>query len=120
VNQQFVLLRAKAGPVLDCNECGLSCSQLGLACGELRGQEGELRVKVNAQLLDRVFEPVVGGELLRLAFMDRFQVGEDDVGEELGHGSKGIIHEQILTATRVERFITGGRDFGNDMGVRQM
>src|ERR1035438_2938189 len=89
-------------------EGSLRCRQLGPASGKLRRQMGKLRVQVHAQLFDGVFQPVVGGNLLRLAHLHRLQVGQNHIGKQLGKGSNRLIHEGILMWNSSERIITVG------------
>ncbi len=76
------------------------------ASGQLRREVGKLRLQMQAQLLDGVFQPVVGGDLLCLAYLHALQIGQDHVGENPCEGNQGIVHERILTTNRKIRLIT--------------
>jgi hypothetical protein len=49
--------------------------QLCPAGGQLRRKVSELRLQVQAQLLDSVLQPVVGGNLFCLAYLTIFRLG---------------------------------------------
>jgi hypothetical protein len=61
------------------------------------------------QLLDGVFQPVVGGNLLGLAHLHALQVGQNHVDEKPGEGNKWVVHEEILSTNKKERLITAGQ-----------
>jgi len=64
---------------------------------------------VSAQIFDRYFKPVVGGNLLRLAPLHSLKVGHYYVGKNLGKSGKRIVHVEILRNCCGMCIITGGR-----------
>jgi hypothetical protein len=80
---------------------------LGAGGDELSGELVEFGVEVGAELLDGLLEAVVGGDLLGLAHLDGFEVGEDGGKEQLGEGVHLVIHEEILRLLAIARRITG-------------
>ena len=60
------------------------------------------------QLLNRLLKPVIGGNLLLLARLHSFQIGENHVGQQLGDNILGLVHKQILNNRGPNRIITGG------------
>ena len=63
----------------------ISARQAISTCDEM----GELGVQVEAQLIDLMFQPFIRGDLLLLALLDSFQVGQDHIGKQASDGSKG-------------------------------
>lgn len=80
--------------------------QLCPAGRQLRCEVGELRLEMHAQLLDGVFQPIVGSDLLCLTYLHALQIGQDHVGKNPGKGNQGIVHEGILTVNLKKRLIT--------------
>lgn len=75
---------------------------------ELCCKMSELRVQVQAQLFDGFFKPDVGFDLILLAGLCRFEVGENHLSEKLGDDIHRLIHVQILRKMGFERLITAG------------
>jgi hypothetical protein len=99
----------KRAAVLRCLEDSLRCGKLRAASRQLRRKMGELRLYVHTQLLDGVLQPVVGGNLLRLADLDGLQVGQDDVTKQACDGIKSFAHEKILRVNHEKRTITAAQ-----------
>ena len=94
---------------LESLECGVEGGDLGAGGDELGGELVELGVEMAAELLNGLLEAVVGGDLLGLADLDRFEVGEDGGEEQVGEGVHRVIHERILMRVGIWRRITGER-----------
>lgn len=97
------------GAGLEGLERGLEGGHFGAGGDDLGGELGELGVEVGAELFDGLLEAVVGCDLLGLADLDGFDVGEDGGAEQVGEGIDGVVHEEILRGVGIGRRITGER-----------
>lgn len=84
------------GAGLESLECGVEDGHLAAASYELGGELCELGVEVCAELVDGLFESVIGGDLFGLTDFDGFEIGEDGVEEQVVQGVDSVIHEQIV------------------------
>jgi len=97
---------ARGGLCAEGFEDCLSCGDLG-AAGHHDGDElSELGVDVEAKFGDLIFDSLIGGDLMLLALVDRFEVGKDYIGEQASNGFERFFHEEILSVKLKERLIT--------------
>ncbi len=121
MDEELAFRGAQASLDLRGLEGRLGCGQFRLARGELCGKPGKLGIEMISQVLNGLLEPVIGGDLLCLADLYGLEVGQDDLGEQLGEGSKRVSHEEILSRMNYKRMITAGGALvtGGDGSIRK-
>ena len=110
MDQLLSIRHAEAGPAFRRLKRCLGGRKLRQTRRELGGEESEFGIEMNAQILDGLFEAVVGGDLLSLAYLHSFEVGQDYLGQKRREGSVGLVHEEILSRNPPGRMITTNRE----------
>jgi len=70
-----------------------------------------MRLHVSLKLLDSQLNPIVSGNLFRLARLNSLEVGENYVRQQANERGIEIVHEQILRTIPQNRMITEERNW---------